>query len=144
MSTDVCVVNRHHAIVGYPKSTIDIPLSTIKPMRYADWKAPQSDGDILLWPEPAQLLADARANNAALSSSPAIIQNTPLPDLRRQMRNFLGVADDRQLLFVAGHQTELHHPGVWAKNVLIAAAESISVPSQSNTSKSNCFGMLMF
>jgi len=36
------------------------------------------------------------------------------------MRQWLG-HDDAQHLIATGHQTELHHPGVWAKNALIDA-----------------------
>ena len=91
--------------------------------RYAAWRAPQEDGAILLWPEPAAFLDDARANNRLLRSAAAArVQNLPLADLRRQMRTFLGIDGDDQLTFATGHQAELHHPGVWAKNVLIDAA----------------------
>src|SRR6059058_968451 len=91
--------------------------------RYADWKAPQEDGALLLWPEPARLLADAAANNRLLNSAEStLIQNTPLTALRREARRFLNFFDDAQLVFASGHQTELHHPGVWAKNALIDAA----------------------
>lgn len=90
--------------------------------RYAAWKAPQEDRSVLLWPEPDELFADARDNNASLASAQATIQNTPLPELRRQLRRFLNIHDDRQLVFATGHQSELHHPGVWAKNLLIDAA----------------------
>jgi hypothetical protein len=37
------------------------------------------------------------------------------------MRKWLG-HDDDQLLIATGHQTELHHPGVWVKNALIDSA----------------------
>jgi hypothetical protein len=90
---------------------------------YADWKAPQNDGAVLLWPEPARLLADAAANNRLLKSADQVhIQNSPLSQLRRDARRFLGFEDDDQLVFATGHQTELHHPGVWAKNIMIDAA----------------------
>ncbi|MBC8105374.1 MAG: hypothetical protein H7Z14_02195, partial [Anaerolineae bacterium] len=89
---------------------------------YPDWKAPSEDGQLLIWPEPAQLLADTRANQSLLNSSDRVlIQNTPLPKLRRAMREFLG-HDDRQPLLGTGHQTELYHAGVWAKDVLIDQA----------------------
>jgi hypothetical protein len=91
--------------------------------RYADWKAPQEDGELLLWPKPAELFAHAAANNRLLNSAgDVLIQNTPLAELRRDTRRFLGFHDDHQLVFASGHQTELHHPGVWAKNVLIDVA----------------------
>ena len=91
--------------------------------RYAAWKAPQEDCTTLLWPAGGQLLTDARENNRRLAAADAVrIQNTPLPLLRQSLRRFLGVDADDQLLVATGHQTELHHPGVWAKNVLIDAA----------------------
>lgn len=91
-------------------------------IHYPDWKAPSEDGQILIWPEPKQLLANTRANQSLLSSADhVLIQNTPLPKLRRLMREFLG-HDDRQPLLGTGHQTELYHAGVWAKDVLIDQA----------------------
>jgi hypothetical protein len=90
--------------------------------RYARWKAPAEDGRVLVWPDPVDLLADAKSNYSALSAAESVsIQQVPLPEVRRQMRAWLG-HDDGQLLFATGHQTELHHSGVWAKNALIDAA----------------------
>lgn len=89
--------------------------------RYAAWKAPQADGALLLWPAADVLVEQARENNRRLTAETATVQNTPLADLRRQFRQFLGIQDDAQLAFVTGHQAELHHPGVWAKNLLIDA-----------------------
>ena len=91
--------------------------------RYARWKAPAQDGQTLIWPEPAELLADARATHQRLSAALTPIQNTPLLEVRRRMRQWLG-HDDDQILIATGHQAELHHPGVWAKNALIDAAAS--------------------
>src|SRR3954451_10311956 len=92
-------------------------------INFPDWKAPSDDGQILIWPEPKQLLADTRANQALLNSSDRVlIQNAPLPKLRRAMREFLGHPDDRQPLLGTGHQTELYHAGVWVKDVLIDQA----------------------
>ena len=89
--------------------------------RYARWKAPAEDGQTLIWPAPADLLQDARDNHRRLADSDSILlQNVPLPDVRRAMRKWLGHEDD-QLLIATGHQTELHHPGVWVKNALIDA-----------------------
>jgi hypothetical protein len=47
-----------------------------------------------------------------------------LAELRSELRRFLGVESPDQLLFATGHQAELHHPGVWAKNVLVDALAS--------------------
>ena len=89
--------------------------------RYDRWKAPPADGQILIWPSPTDLLAEARENQRRLSSSEILIQNVPLSELRRQMRQWIG-HDDRLPLIATGHQAELHHPGVWVKNALIDAA----------------------
>lgn len=87
--------------------------------RYARWKAPAEDGQTLLWPEPSDLLRETRDNHRRLASAESVLlQNTPLPEVRRAMRRWLG-HDDGQLLIATGHQTELHHPGVWVKNALI-------------------------
>lgn len=86
------------------------------------WKAPAGDGEVLIWPQPGQIIADAWETARRLSSANSVlVQNAPLAEIRRRMRQWVG-HDDEKLLFVAGHQTELHHPGVWAKNVLIDAA----------------------
>ena len=89
--------------------------------RYADWKAPAADGSLLVWPEPARLLADARQNHDALASPTVAIAGVPLNEWRRRMRAYLGFDDDT-LVFATGHQAELYHPGVWAKNAVIDAA----------------------
>jgi hypothetical protein len=92
---------------------------------YADWKAPAADGDLLIWPEPRELLDRTRENHARLSSADDVrIQNTPLSQLRRELRQFIG-HDDAQPLLATGHQSELYHPGVWVKDVLIDHAASL-------------------
>jgi len=86
---------------------------------YPDWKAPSEDGASLIWPDPAKLLQDTRDNQYRLSRADRIhIQNAPLPLLRKQARQSIG-HDDAQPLIATGHQTELHHSGVWAKNPLM-------------------------
>ena len=90
---------------------------------YADWKAPSEDGGTLIWPDPPDLLRETRENNEHLrSADAALIQGVPLPELRRQMRRWMGYGDDEKPLLATGHQTELYHPGVWAKNALIDGA----------------------
>jgi len=90
--------------------------------RYDRWKAPADDGQLLIWPGPAELLRDAEANHHRLTSADSVlVQNVPLPEVRRRMRLWVG-QDDAQLLIAAGHQAELKHAGVWAKNALIAEA----------------------
>src|SRR5215207_1003198 len=90
--------------------------------RYADWKAPDEDGQLLIWPEPSTLLRETRDNYRRLSAATdTLIQNVPLADLRRRQRQWIGHANDDQLLIATGHQTELYHPGVWAKDALANA-----------------------
>jgi hypothetical protein len=91
--------------------------------RYDRWKAPSEDGQTLIWPAAPQLLADTQDNHRRLSSAQStLLQNVPLPEVRTRMRLWLGHEDDQAPLFATGHQAELHHPGVWVKNVLIDAA----------------------
>src|SRR3954471_22026667 len=86
--------------------------------RYADWKAPKADGEVLLWPEAGELVLQTRENGKSLADAGrSVVQGVPLPELRRRMREFIG--HDAVPLIATGHQTELYHPGVWAKNVLI-------------------------
>lgn len=88
---------------------------------YADWKAPRQDAANLIWPVPATI-ARATSDNARVltSASRVLIQNVPLPELRAASRKFVGHDDDR-FLIATGHQAELYHPGVWAKNAMIHA-----------------------
>jgi hypothetical protein len=91
---------------------------------YPGWKAPAEDGQILLWPDAAQLAADAVDNHRRLSSaSQVLIQNIPLPELRRRQREWVN-HDDQQVLIADGHQTELHHAGVWVKRIATHFAAS--------------------
>jgi hypothetical protein len=93
------------------------------PVAYPDWKAPKTDGDLLIWPEPDDVLAQTRENHRRLSTaSDVLVQGVPLPELRRRMRAWIGHADDAQPLIATGHQTELYHAGVWAKDALTHAA----------------------
>lgn len=46
-----------------------------------------------------------------------------LPELRiMARRELLGMAMDNRPILMAGHQPELYHPGVWAKNFVLAGA----------------------
>src|SRR5437868_4925751 len=92
-------------------------------LRYPEWKAPAEDGQTLIWPEPSQLLADTIENQKRLSSSHSItLQKIPLPEVRAAVRRSIGHTDDHVPLIATGHQTELYHPGVWAKLALIDCA----------------------
>src|SRR6267142_1973706 len=91
--------------------------------RYARWKAPAEDGQALIWPEPDRILSDTRDNQRLFAGAGAcLLQKIPLPEVRECFRRSIGDVDDGQTIFATGHQTELHHPGVWAKDVLIDAA----------------------
>jgi hypothetical protein len=101
-----------------PAAPTDLPPAR----RYADWKAPAGDGELLIWPAPAELLRDTLDNAARFRATDSVrVQNVPLPEVRRRFREYIGHADDAGPLVATGHQAELHHPGVWSKNALIDA-----------------------
>jgi hypothetical protein len=92
-------------------------------LSYPDWKAPAEDGKTLIWPEPAQIVSQTRENLKALSSNDSVrVSGIPLNELRRRQRAMIGHAGGSRPLVATGHQTELIHPGVWVKHVLINAA----------------------
>ncbi len=97
-------------------------MSSVDSFRYADWKAPDEDGQLLVWPDADQVLADTRANQARLARAEARVQGVPLGELRRRVRGWIGHKDDARPLVGTGHQAELYHPGVWVKDALINAA----------------------
>lgn len=88
--------------------------------RYADWKAPKQDDSRLIWPKPATLADDMARNQSALNGSAIALQNVPLGTWRKQIRRSILGDTDRQVI-ATGHQIELYHPGVWAKNLLLDA-----------------------
>jgi hypothetical protein len=89
---------------------------------YPDWKAPAEDGQTLVWPEPRDMLAQARENQRRLGGAESVkLQGVPLAELRRKQRAWIGHADDAQPVVASGHQAELYHPGVWVKDVLANA-----------------------
>src|SRR5438270_10045755 len=74
---------------------------------YADWKAPPGDGELLIWPDPPELLRDTLENAARLRAADSVrVQNVPLPEIRRRFREYLGHADDVGPLVATGHQAE--------------------------------------
>src|SRR3569832_1979591 len=90
---------------------------------YPDWKAPAEDSQMLNWPDAPQILSDTIENHRRLSAAASVrVQNVALPDVRARQRAWIGHSDDAQPLMANGHQTELHHVGVWVKNVLIGLA----------------------
>ena len=91
--------------------------------RYPDWKAPAGDGEVLVWPEPTKLLAETEENGKRLRGALRVmVQGVPLAEVRRAMRGWVGVQDEKQPVVATGHQTELYHPGVWVKDALINSA----------------------
>jgi len=87
--------------------------------RYDRWKAPAADGELLIWPAVDQLLRDTVENQHRLrDATSARIQNIPLAEVRGRLRSWLGHSDESPIIGT-GHQTELYHAGVWAKDVLI-------------------------
>src|SRR5262245_57639493 len=91
------------------------------PSAFPEWRAPAVDGQLLIWPDPPAIREQIRQNHSLLAEAHAVrIQNVPLPELRRRQRAWVGHANDEQPLLAGAHQVELYHPGVWAKDVLIA------------------------
>jgi hypothetical protein len=82
-------------------------------------RAPLDDGAIVAVP-PLHTVGDVLTINRQrlqTAGERLVILGRPLAELRRQARQHAlqaGSASDR--LFVAGHQPELFHPGVWVKN----------------------------
>jgi hypothetical protein len=82
---------------------------------YPDWKAPAEDSAMVIWPEPGRILSDTLENHQRLSA-----WDSPLGELRRRQREMLRLSEDRPVI-ASGHQTELFHPGVWAKLAMLDA-----------------------
>jgi len=88
----------------------------------SEWEAPVEDGEAILWPEAGELIRQTRENHALLGSADGVfIQKIALSELRSRAREWLGHREGGQLLIATGHQVELLHPGVWAKDVVIDA-----------------------
>jgi hypothetical protein len=86
---------------------------------YADWKAPADDGQVLIWPSADKIRAATHENSRLLSAATTCLQNIPVPLIRRALRQWIGHTDDAQPLIATGHQIELYHAGVWAKDIFI-------------------------
>ena len=90
--------------------------------RYDRWKAPAQDGHRLIWPQPGELVSQTTQNAKILGAADSVlIQSVPLAELRRRLRESIGHRELDRPLIATGHQAELHHGGVWVKNVLIDA-----------------------
>ncbi len=67
---------------------MDAAADHASPDYYGNWKAPSADGELLIWPAPEELLADTLGNGSRLrSASHVLIQNVPLPEIRRRCAN---------------------------------------------------------
>ena len=84
-----------------------------------EWKAPSEDGEVLIWPDVGEIHNQTLANQKLLSEAHSVrIGGVPLPEIRRWLRKWIEAPAEGPLIG-AGHQVELFHPGVWAKNILI-------------------------
>ncbi len=72
--------------------------------------APQADGRIIIWPDPAVLHSLAEANRA-------LRRQRPLRLLDRPAIEWSGAREDQPPRFMSGHQPDFFHPGVWLKGV---------------------------
>lgn len=94
------------------------------------WRAPSEDGAVLCVPEYHQLPNLVAQNQQAISDINVSIGGRPYHEARQlaweslqqtttQWAEWAGVAQTplRRPLLMTGHQPELYHPGVWAKNV---------------------------
>lgn len=89
---------------------------------HPDWKAPADDGQVLIWPDGASLIEQTFSNNRRLCGDRAtLVQGVPLSELRQNARAWVGHHEPQCPLILTGHQTELYHPGVWAKHALTNA-----------------------
>jgi hypothetical protein len=99
-------------------------------------KVPRQNRRLLIEPALAQALTGATENRQRLETAQITLQGRSLPLIRKWSREACLKAahaytqslldepttppdPDRQPLFVAGHQPELYHPGVWVKNFAI-------------------------
>jgi hypothetical protein len=85
----------------------------------AQWRAPSEDGEVLIWPGVGEIQNHTLANQKLLNEAHTVrLNGVPLPEIRRHVRKWIDAPPDAPLIG-AGHQVELFHPGVWAKNVFI-------------------------
>jgi hypothetical protein len=85
----------------------------------AQWRAPSEDGEILIWPSVGEIQSHTLSNQKLLGEAHEVrLNGVPLPEIRRWVRKWIDAPADQPLIG-AGHQVELFHPGVWAKNILI-------------------------
>ncbi len=119
-------------------------------------RAPQQDGGTLIAPDIQQLGDLLAENRRRLAESDYDVQGQSLPKLATQARKELVIAaynytrtyrdiscpPSCERLFLAGHQPEIFHPGVWYKNFVLSAlaknhaATAINLVIDSDTIKS--------
>lgn len=97
-------------------------------------RAPQDDGEVLLFP-PAQAVGSIIEPNRQRLNSPIPVLSRPLNDYRwqaiaevietalaeLQANGEPAPATNCDSLFLAGHQPDLFHPGVWLKNFALGS-----------------------
>lgn len=84
------------------------------------YRAPTANGAVLAEPSFDAVPTLVRANRERLDSANVVIGGMPLRELRAEARREIpGCGSDSPLL-LAGHQPELAHPGVWAKNFALS------------------------
>ncbi len=76
-------------------------------------KAPEADGDTLIWPGGASLARITESNRELLASYQWNLAGRPV-------REWLQARLAGPLVAMAGHQPDFFHPGVWAKGVAAA------------------------
>ena len=72
--------------------------------RYADWKAPAEDGQLLIWPEPDVMRAQMRENATALAAATTPLQGIPLSEVRRAARAFIRPDADTPIIATGHHR----------------------------------------
>ncbi|WP_157368578.1 hypothetical protein [Zavarzinella formosa] len=86
------------------------------------FKAPQTDGGLLAEPPIADYERLLSVNRERLSRLTGSVGSLTWPEFRASARTeLIGQAPPDQPILMAGHQPELFHPGVWAKNFVLAA-----------------------
>ncbi|MGC4005001.1 MAG: hypothetical protein QM811_18565 [Pirellulales bacterium] len=119
-----------------------MPRMILRPthLRNSTWATPTGDGERLIDPELSLWPERARANRATFRASNYDVQGVSIGALAADARReLLAAALDATrayrdatlpttvdaacpLLFTAGHQPEIFHPGVWLKNALLSQA----------------------
>jgi hypothetical protein len=95
-------------------------MTSVAGQDYPKLLAPKADGELLISPEPRQLLRQTWENNQRFrqEAGPSLL-GVPLGRARGWLRRWLGHREDISPIIATGHQTELYHPGVWVKNAVI-------------------------